>query len=183
LVTLVLIFISIPLKIFFLENGIDINYNTFSRYDSILVGCFIAIIEKENNFKLPRLTNNLTIYTLISLIITGLIIYIFQERIFFFKSIFKHMILSSFFGIVIYYLITTSSHSNLTNSFLNSKIVQYLGKISYGLYVWHMLAIAICGFLNINIYYVNLLFVIMITILLSHLSYFYYERIFLKLKK
>jgi peptidoglycan/LPS O-acetylase OafA/YrhL len=183
LVTIILIIISIPLKMFFLENGIDINHNTFSRYDSILVGCFIAIIEKENNYKLPRLTRNFTIYTLISVLVTGLTIYIFQDKIFFFKSIVKHIILSSFFGIIIYYLITTSSQINPTNRFLNSKIIQYLGKISYGLYVWHMLAIAICGFLNIDIYLVNLLFVIIITILLSHLSYFYYERNFLKLKK
>jgi len=103
--------------------------------------------------KKDKLTHNFTIYTLISIFITGLTIYIFQEKIFIFKSIFKHIILSSFFGIIIYYLITTSSQSNPTNSFLNSKIVQYLGKISYGLYIWHMLAIAICGFLNMNIYY------------------------------
>ena len=183
LVTIILIILSIPLKSFFLENGIDINQNTFSRYDSILVGCFIAIIEKENNYILPKLTRNFTIYILFSILIIGLTIYVFQEQIFFFKSIVKHIILSFFFGIVIYYLITTSSLTNRTNSILNSKLFQYLGKISYGLYVWHILAIAICGFINTNFYLVNLLFVTIVTILLSHLSYFYYERIFLKLKK
>jgi|WetSurMetagenome_2_1015567.scaffolds.fasta_scaffold56574_2 peptidoglycan/LPS O-acetylase OafA/YrhL len=72
---------------------------------------------------------------------------------------------------------------------LDNKMFDFLGKISYGLYVYHPLIIylfskIIIG-LNINIYpKVVIIFstIIFSTILVSHISYNYYEKPFLKLK-
>jgi peptidoglycan/LPS O-acetylase OafA/YrhL len=181
-VTIFLIIFSIPLKALFLQVNIDINYNTFSRYDSILMGGLIAIIERKNNYKLPKIKSNFILGLLLGLFFVGLLIYIFQDRIFFIKSITKHFILSLFFGLIIYYSAYSSSNKNLYNKFLTSKIMQYFGKISYGLYVWHILAINVCAELAINNTMINLLLTSLITVIFAHVSFYYYEQLFLKYK-
>ena len=77
--------------------------------------------------------------------------------------------------------------------FLENKTMNYLGKISYGIYMYHAIMIQFVGLLylkgisklNLNgtldILIITFL-VISLTILTSHLSYKYYESYFLKLK-
>lgn len=80
------------------------------------------------------------------------------------------------------------------NKVLESPKLKYLGKISYGIYMLHAIAMQISGFIfmkinsgfdNINpvifILFFNLL-TIGITILIAHLSYKYFESFFLKYK-
>lgn len=70
---------------------------------------------------------------------------------------------------------------NLENSLFN-----YLGKISYGLYMYHSIAIFVIIKFLISIKITNgiLIFLLSLglTILLAHVSYFYFENLFLKLK-
>ncbi|MBD0833006.1 acyltransferase family protein [Aestuariibaculum sediminum] len=77
---------------------------------------------------------------------------------------------------------------------LQNKILMYLGKISYGIYMFHALAIQLTGLLYLKIisklnlpyatdvFIINLL-VIIGTILISYVSYIYYESYFLKRKQ
>ena len=76
---------------------------------------------------------------------------------------------------------------------LDTKLLNYLGKISYGIYMYHSIVIQFIGLLCIKILnqiYVNqsivIIFynflVITITIAISHLSYQYYELYFIKKK-
>jgi peptidoglycan/LPS O-acetylase OafA/YrhL len=178
---IILIIISIPIKMLLVHNSIDINYNTFSRYDSIMIGCLIAQYEKESNYSLLKYNSNKIIIYLIAILAVGFFIYFFQNNIFFIKSVTKHLILGIFFGMTIYYFIT-SCENMFTNKILNTKIAQYLGKISYGIYVWHIMAINGVALLNINNYIFNLISVISITLLLAHVSYYYYEIKFIKQK-
>jgi peptidoglycan/LPS O-acetylase OafA/YrhL len=70
-----------------------------------------------------------------------------------------------------------------------NKVLNYLGNLSYGIYMFHMIAIFICikifylpgGYFSSNnfvLYTTSCLF----TILISHLSYLYFERYFLRVK-
>lgn len=76
---------------------------------------------------------------------------------------------------------------------LENNRLKYLGKISYGLYMFHSIVIQVSGFIYIKyisktvvpnwivVVYFNV-FVIVMTIFVSHLSYNYFEKFFLKLK-
>lgn len=183
--TILLILISVPIKYLFLQNNIDINYNTFSRFDSIMIGCFIAVLEYENKYILPKLNIKRLSYFVVPVLILGFVLYIFQDYVFILKSSLKHLILGLFFGFLIYFLISntkTVGNKDTFSEILDSVLMQYFGKISYGLYVWHILAISIVSLFNIGIWHINLFLTFLITIILAHFSYFYFEKHFLKLK-
>lgn len=179
--TIFFLLLAIPLKIYFYNNGIDINKNTFSRYDSIMIGCLIAILERESNFMLKAIQiKKAIVYSLIILIL-GAFLYVFQEKFEALKAILKHFILSSFFGIIIYQLISVKGN-HLFNKILTHKFMQYLGKISYGLYVWHLAAIVIASYFGLNSTFLNFILVSVITVVISHISYYYFEKLFFRFK-
>lgn len=76
----------------------------------------------------------------------------------------------------------------------NSKILNHLGKISFGIYMYHAILFQIIGFIflkfnipnhvseiqSIIIFYSS---VIILTIITAHFSYIYFEQYFIKLKK
>ncbi len=77
---------------------------------------------------------------------------------------------------------------------LENKTMNYLGKISYGIYMFHAIVMQFVGLCYLKLvstqgwnYYADVvlinLAVIAITIVVSHLSYRYYESYFLKFKK
>ncbi|GAB0155253.1 acyltransferase [Chryseobacterium sp. Alg-005] len=78
-------------------------------------------------------------------------------------------------------------------SFFENKKLIYLGKISYGIYMYHAIVMQPMGFIflkltaqyNISVPIVivsSFLLIILITVFISHLSYKYYEKKFLTLK-
>ena len=92
--------------------------------------------------------------------------------------------INSIFYLIIILNVSTNSNSifNLENKFFN-----FLGKISYGTYVYHMLLIHIFAILihnlNIKLNYVSLQFILILTtIAISYFSYIYFERYFLNKK-
>lgn len=101
-------------------------------------------------------------------------------------SIIDHEIVS-FFTLVLIYNQVDNKRVFLS---LENKVLDFLGKISFGLYVYHPLIIYLLSFLLVNkltnfpLVKTILIFfiVIAITILVAHLSYEKFEKRFLKLK-
>ena len=96
---------------------------------------------------------------------------------------------SFFFAIIILNLATNPKP--LFN--LNWPFMEYLGKISYGIYVYHWVVILTVLYLiknnaflkSLNAYQIDLfLYPIILTLIIfiSHISYFYFENFFLKKK-
>ena len=84
--------------------------------------------------------------------------------------------------------------SQKSNSFLNHRILNHLGKISYGIYMYHAVVFQLIGFVFIKFKIPKLISsnnsillfygaVISITIIISHFSFKYFENYFIKLKK
>jgi peptidoglycan/LPS O-acetylase OafA/YrhL len=82
--------------------------------------------------------------------------------------------------------LTTAALHEPFLGFLKERPLRYLGKISYGLYVFHLLGIAIGSSVATQIksesYWVSALAAFAVTTFLSVLSYELFERQFLKLK-
>lgn len=93
---------------------------------------------------------------------------------------------SFLFAIII---LNTATNQKTIVTFTNKKL-NYLGKISYGIYVYHWIIIYLILDLIVtikeNFWLFNILlygFSLIISILISHISYFYFEIWFLKLKE
>jgi peptidoglycan/LPS O-acetylase OafA/YrhL len=97
------------------------------------------------------------------------------------KDIFKHTFFGLLYASWIMFVIS-NSNSSVLNKFLQNSLLQYLGKISYGIYVWHVIAINLVenyiGRSAIEGFFITLC----VTILVSILSYNFIEMPFLKLK-
>ena len=93
----------------------------------------------------------------------------------------KHEIYAGLF-LVIILNIATNKKSILK---LEGKLPDFLGRISYGMYVYHMLIIVVLSIFMKDLMlnsWVLMIFILITSILFSTLSYFYYEKWFLNIK-
>lgn len=100
--------------------------------------------------------------------------------------LFTDEVYALFFGIII---LNTATNPNKIISF-DYRLTNYLGKISYGIYVYHWIIIYfvldwIVPYRENNIFFNTIIYISAtgLTILIAHLSYFYFELWFLKLKE
>jgi peptidoglycan/LPS O-acetylase OafA/YrhL len=179
-----LLYISIILFIFthvvrFLmsNNNLEINVFTFSRLDQLILGSLIAIIELKGG--ISEKFNKYYFYLCMIGILGITILEIQNKHII--KDVFKHTFFGFLYAGLIMFVIA-NSHSNILNKFLQNLFLQYLGKISYGIYVWHMIAIYIVEYyFNLGII-LGFVVTLLATILISFLSFNIVETPFLKLK-
>ncbi|MDD3080044.1 MAG: acyltransferase [Paludibacter sp.] len=182
-VMIFLLLLVYPVRLYFLRAGIDIQFNTFTRYDQILLGAVLAYFEYKNYFvkykvKMKRLFKALFAVTFI----LSLIVFFAYDYYPLLKLLFKHTIIGLFFFSLIGLLIIGDLPSYF-NKILNSSVLQYLGKISYGIYVWHLLFLLIYAKLGIMNILLLLALSVGSTIIVAHISYFYFETMFLKKNK
>lgn len=124
----------------------------------------------------------MNVYVFYFALLSMIILLAFKIYIPIFTTYFNYDIWALLFGLVI---LNFSSAKNLGIS-LENKVFNYLGKISYGLYMYHSIAILISIKVLILFSTANNILIFItslgITILMAHLSYFYFENMFLKLK-
>ncbi len=143
--------------------------------DCMAIGGIFAILLFQKNKIINLLKNNLFFY--ISLCIAILLIICGIS----FKN-FHNEIYSILFGIIILNFATNDTIKiNLENRFFN-----YLGNISYGIYMYHpiaiVLSIAFCKSINFNTNWIIYPLSFILTVIIAGLSYKYFESFFLKFK-
>ncbi|TDG37712.1 acyltransferase [Pedobacter changchengzhani] len=189
-IAMVLIIVSIYLlrSAMIVNNFSDYNFqflvkiNQFfgaCRFDNMAIGGLLAIFY----FKKPHLEINF--FSKVIIIISLSILLIKQPAIGFgLDNVIAAIIFALLIALVAY-------AKNI--SFLEHKIFKFLGRISYGIYMYHVIGIIIAiniiryfnrsfngeGFYNIILYILT----IIITILIANVSYIYLEKYFLKFKK
>lgn len=152
------------------------KYNMLFYYFS--AGGVFSYISLNYQFKINRLFVSLILLLFVTILTTNLVIDNVNHFIY-------HIICTLIFSSSIYLL------SLKEYRILDFRFLKYLGNISYGLYMYHAIVFQIVGFLflkliDLNSYlFISLFYslVFIITILIAAISYKYFEKPFLKLKK
>ena len=174
-----LLFLPLLVRYFMLLKGYNINHFTFTRLDQLVLGGILAILERNK-----VLTNKNLKYFIIC-IITGLAftILIYSKFSSFYVELFKHNVLGILYFGVIGYCIINENNSFFTKM-IKQKPLKYLGKISLGIYVWHVLIIFFINSGRTTGYSIfDFLILVGLTTLLASMSYYWLEKPFLQLKK
>jgi peptidoglycan/LPS O-acetylase OafA/YrhL len=157
--------------------------NTFARLDPIAGGIFLALLFRSGKLKPISATLNRIV-----LCIFGFGLYVLAVRFFDFagtNSLFLYPLTALASVLIIW-----SAISPKLIDVKRYKIIIDLGRISYGLYVFHMLAIKISGLILESLVISQTLFTILrfllafcLTVILAIISYNILEKPFLKFKK
>lgn len=166
------------------------NFYTFTRIDGICIGCMVALLQKINTRFLGK---NM------SLIVLGFAAFNF---IFYFVNLqyhdtFPYLALVGFstfsmiFGLLVYDII--NRQTKFFSDIFNIGILKFLGRISYGTYIFHWPLYLLIkptltswASVNVNSFSPQLFASVIATILsylLGFLSYRYFELRFLRMKK
>lgn len=167
----------------FLNSPHPIVYmGTSTRLDGFAIGAIIAL-KNESNYKNKTLPFQLVLALLILSIYFILPNPLTSIST---SNIFSYTLIAIGFGLIIDTLI--SKEKSAINKFLGSKTLSYLGKISYGLYMFHVpvfLVIQQIDMTNLNKSYIPLASLtahFIITFTFAFISYNIFEKPFLKMK-
>lgn len=178
MVSIALILLAAGLRWLMFSKGMEINVFTFTRMDQLSMGCILAIAERKKWLEVLK-SRNIFLTMFIVGVLTVLLCNFLPEL---FLQVFKHFAYGFMFFSLIGYCITSST-KNILNRVLNSYLMQFLGKISYGLYVWHMLVLVVFEhYFKPGFFLLDFLWVSLGIVVLSALSFFLFEKKFLSLK-
>jgi len=184
MIVVILSYISIRLLLSFSFCEIIPFHQFFKAYlatfhiDCMAIGGFYAIILYERKKILYLLLNNYTFYITLIIVLTLITLGFKIPYI-----VFHYEFYAIFFGVII---LNFSANPNIGIS-LEHKIFNYLGNISYGLYMFHPLGI-IFGIKttlllsDTNSNTLIYLFTLAFTIVIATLSYKYFESFFVRYK-
>jgi peptidoglycan/LPS O-acetylase OafA/YrhL len=174
-----IILVTFIVKMLMLNNGYFIGYFTFTRIDQLAIGAILALIERR---PIKKQVQVFVFLFFTATIFVGVLIFYLNDRMLIAKELLKYPVLAFFYFSIIGLLISIKKN-NFINQLLTTKYFSYSGKISYGLYVYHPLAISLVAhkLLTGNIF-VDFIFCFFVTYIFASLSYYLIEVRFLKLK-
>jgi len=147
-------------------------YNTVTWIDAIAAGALLTHFLRGREIKFAA-------FTRILLIISGPLCWVLANLLL--------AQIPAWSPPIYYPLITIGSLLSLIGTlggpFLKSSVFVYLGRISYGLYVFHWLSFVIAGFVFARYSLGNWFLSLFVTIALASISYYILEKPFLRLKK
>ena len=163
-------------------------FHTLSVVSDIGIGGILATLLFYNqSFKLGLI--NLKKNTLILIYMAGGLFIFFPQLFVFNFGPFRSLTLAIFWG----FIIAEQCYSNKSfYKISNIPFLSHLGKLTYGTYMYHSIIILAVhsSFIKFNLYsksfnlfYLQLLVILIITIIVSEISYKYFEEPFLRLKK
>ena len=175
-------------EVFFVFSGSKMeagDYHLFSCFKYLAIGGLLANWAFNHQRNMVRFLSYFNKYVTLTIYIFSVVFIFLQHKIlghFDFYPYTFHVVPALFFSFVII------EQNFSTNSFFKMgkfKLLTWLGKISYGLYLTHMIGINIALLIlkeTVNIWFLIPLS-LFFTITISYLSYHYFEAYFLKLKK
>ncbi len=174
-----------------IENLEYFSLYTFTRIDGICIGCMVALLQKTNRNFLEKYTAAI-VFSLAGL---NFLFYFFNKMYQFtfpYLAIIGYTTFAAMFGLLIYEVI--SETSSIINKILSLGFLKFFGKISYGLYIFHLpVYLLLTPYIknltttkyNVSVNGTNMIASAIATftaIIISYISYRYFESYFIKLK-
>ena len=166
-----------------------INLYAFTRIDGLCVGCLLAIFKYQGNFEMGKLNRVLGLFFLILIFLfMPLTRVLFHLNLPYFASC-VYPAMGIFWGGVLWAAVLGR---NLVYRIFKNRVIGFIGRISYGLYIFHWPVHRLLLFKfeaaknQQHPFWGSLLPAITsttLTILIAVISYYCYERYFLRLKK
>lgn len=183
LISIVFVLTSLIIRNIYPENPYSYVF-TLARFDALAIGSISAILIRKN---IPLLNKYLLYTFIITLAILTFVILLTQSvslsNVHFVK--YGYTLFDILFASSIILIFDTKRIGTITSHFFNARFLRFLGKYSYGIYVYHWLLYrGLYTFLEAKfslakIYIFPFLAVVILT---SVLSYHLYEKRFLKYK-
>ena len=208
-VMIIVLSLFVPVfRLFFGEWLINQNYNevgeilyrfTFSHFDAFAWGGAIAVFSLNKIIK-PFHQKRILIVSLILFIISGVLNYIYlpdgiagPSSIGYpiggmnnYQSVWSYTLLNFFSASLIMYLVTMDNKKTYLGSLFKNKFAVQIGRISYGMYVYHWAALSFHkNYLNPIIGNMMISFVVYFVLVftISWISFYTLEKFFLRLKE
>lgn len=172
-----------------IENISYINLYAFTRIDGLCVGSLLAIFRNQGSFEMKIFNRILGIF------LFSLVFFVLPILKFFYHISLPYLAgclyptIALFWGVIVWSSIRTKS---FMYRIFNNRALIFFGKISYGLYIFHwpinrIIQLRLEIFTNKEYLFLNNLILAIIStsiaILISIISYYTYERYFLRLKR
>jgi len=180
---LILILLAMAFRFYLALHGVrhpGIYVDTFARMDTLVLGSLAALVFCYHPEYIDKIKG---IFNLPLQLLALTFLFILLYKIFLFDpTLTKNVVFGySLFGILMLYFCLSSLQTwTHFSHFLTFEPFVYLGKISYGLYVWHILALETTAMVFPQ--FLKPLVGLGLTIFLGFVSYRFYESKFLKLK-
>jgi peptidoglycan/LPS O-acetylase OafA/YrhL len=182
-ILLILSILTVGYFVVFHLNGLDVLRRFNFVYFLLFFGGIVAILEEKKALEFLKISAVIPI-----IIVVATVLY-FTTDVFKFEELWmRNLTTMLLFGLFIH----TLAHNNFGKR-LNNKALNYLGHISYGIYMFHAIVLNCVVFFMLKIEELKIfsdtitilliyILTFALTILVAHLSYKYFETYFLKLK-
>ena len=188
IISFIFILSSIIFRIIFIEDSLSLNFHTISSFGNFGFGALLAIFCFKQNKLLLNLKNLSKIKITMSYLLIFLV-FLLCPILSNFNSfnVIKRLLFSVFYGFII---LEQTYCVNSLIKFSKIKYFDFFGKLSYGLYCFHGIIITV--FIYLTKGHTTSLFksvivypalILLFTLIISYMSYNYYEVRFLKLKR
>ena len=165
------------------------NLYTFTRIDGICIGCMVALLQRIDRDFLKRNT-----WLIVLFFAAVNFIFYFINRGYHFSfpylSLVGYTTFAMIFGLLVNEAVTRDT--KIVNYIFNTPLLKFFGKISYGFYIFHWPVYLLLSSFLLNkldeytsgslLRFAVSIIATLAAIMISWLSYHYYEKHFLKLK-
>lgn len=172
---------TIILRFILFHNGLEVFYFTGTTMDALAIGAILAVKEKNNSLLKRSLSSYLCVFSLIITTTVVLWLYSGGKGLLFIQA-FKGTLVACVYYLLLSFIINLDKGS-LFKKLLNHKLLLFTGKISYGLYVYHVLCFSLyLKYFTTSYLLIDFLSCLVLSYVVASLSYFLFEVRFLRLK-